>query len=302
MIDSQDFVYALTWSAKSPDLAPKSKTSDSSTLIFAAKKSGLYRSSDNGRTWSDAYAALKLKQPLPTQAVAVTVANDITYAFAAVHGKVLRSLDGGKKWEVAELDSPAPIVTALAVSPNFVNDGLVLAATVQDGIFFSTDRGVKWQGWNFGLYDSNINALAFIDSQNVIAAAQSGVFTSTNAGRSWRDLDFPIEAAPALCAAVSVDNAFYIGTENGLYRSVDVGQAWEQIQAGAVEHIQINGEKKIIIVRDGELLSSKDGGKTWRTRAGLKTDSVITCICVPLGLDPSNPLLIGLDNGEVITL
>jgi photosystem II stability/assembly factor-like uncharacterized protein len=288
MTDSQDFVYSLTFGTD--------------RLVFAAKQSGLYHSTDGGKTWSDSYASLKHTAPLPTTSVAVTVMDDITYAFAATDGRVLRSLDGGKKWQAAELDSPAPLVTALAVSPDFARDGLVLAATMQDGIYFSTDRGVKWQGWNFGLYDSNINALAFIDSQNIIAAAQSGVFISTNAGRSWRDLDFPIEAAPALCAAVSVDNALYIGTENGLYRSVDVGQVWEQIQAGAVEHILLDGNKKILIVRDGGLLHSKDGGKTWRLRTGLKTDSAVTCLCAPLGLDTANPLLIGFENGEVTTL
>jgi photosystem II stability/assembly factor-like uncharacterized protein len=305
MNDSHDYIYALALTSYplGSGVTAETKRGDLVRDIFAAKKSGLYRSSDNGRTWSDAYAALKLKQPLPTQAAAVTVANDITYAFAAIQGRVLRSLDGGNKWETAGLDSPAPIVTSLAVSPNFANDGLVLAATVQDGIFFSTDRGVKWQGWNFGLYDSNINALAFADSQTIVAAAQSGVFISTNAGRSWRDLDFPIEAAPAVCVAVSEKKTIYIGTQaHGLYRSGDVGATWEQIQDGAVEHIQISGEKKILIVSDGELLSSKDGGKTWRMRAGLKTDSAITCLCAPLGLDPSNPLLIGLANGAVITL
>jgi photosystem II stability/assembly factor-like uncharacterized protein len=293
MTDSQDFVYAL---AASPNFKKDG-------LIFAAKKSGLFRSMDGGKSWSDSYATLKLTAPLPTQAVAVTVANDITYTFAAVAGKVLRSLDAGKKWEVAELDSPAPLVTALAISPDFAHDGLVLAATLQDGIFFSSDRGVKWQGWNFGLYDSNINALAFVDSQNIIAAAQSGVFVSINAGRSWRDLDFPIKAAPALCAAVSQENVFYIGTAaRGLYRSGDAGQTWEQIQAGAVEHILLDDDKKILSVCDGRLLLSKDGGKSWRARTGLKTDSDITCLSAPHGLDSTNPLLIGLSNGEIITL
>lgn len=292
MTDSQDFVYCI---AASPNFKKDG-------LLFAAKKSGLYRSTNNGKTWSDAYASLKLTAPLPTQAVAVTVANDITYAFAAVEGNILRSLDSGKKWEAAELDSPAPIVTSLAISPDFAHDGLVLAATLQDGIFFSSDRGVKWQGWNFGLYDSNINALVFADSQNIIAAAQSGVFMSINAGRSWRDLDFPIKAAPVLCAAVSGENVFYIGTEaRGLYRSVDAGQTWERIQDGAVEHILLE-DKKILSVRDGKLEFTKDEGKTWRARAGLKTDSAITCICAPLGLDTSNPLLVGFENGEVITL
>jgi ligand-binding sensor domain-containing protein len=53
---------------------------------------------------------------------------------------------------------------------------------MQDGIFRSTDRGVRWTGWNFGLYDSNINALAVADSQVIFTGTQSGIFCSTNAG------------------------------------------------------------------------------------------------------------------------
>jgi len=53
---------------------------------------------------------------------------------------------------------------------------------IQDGIFRSTDRGVRWTGWNFGLYDSNINALAVADSQVIFTGTQSGIFRRTNAG------------------------------------------------------------------------------------------------------------------------
>ena len=53
---------------------------------------------------------------------------------------------------------------------------------VQDGIFRSADRGVRWMGWNFGLYDSNIDALAVADSQVIFTGTQSGIFCSTNAG------------------------------------------------------------------------------------------------------------------------
>jgi photosystem II stability/assembly factor-like uncharacterized protein len=297
MPDSQDSVYSI---ATSPNFKRD-------RLVFAAKESGLYRSNDGGKTWSDSYATLKLTAPPPTTFVAVSIIDDITYVFAAAEGKILRSLNGGFEWEAGELDSLQPLVTSLAVSPNFAHDGLLLAATMQDGIFYSTDRGVKWQGWNFGLYDSNINALAFpphfTGEQMIVAGTQSGVFISINAGRSWRDLDFPIEAAPVLCTAISQENVIYIGTEaHGVYRSEDVGQSWEQIQAGTVEHILIDSNNKILILRDGELLFSMDRGKSWHTRTLHELDSAIICLCAPQGLDPTNPVLVGLANGEIVIL
>ena len=114
--------------------------------------------------------------------------------FAGVEGNVLRSKNGGEDWEVAELSSPAPLITSLVVSPNFAADGVVLTGTMQDGVFRSTNRGASWAGWNFGLFEPNINALSispdFKDDQTILAGSQSGVFRSRNAGQSWR---FPPE-------------------------------------------------------------------------------------------------------------
>jgi hypothetical protein len=57
----------------------------------------------------------------------------------------------------------------------------VLAATVRDSIFRSTDRAVCWTGWNLGRNDSKINAQVVADSQVIIiTGTQSGIFRSTN--------------------------------------------------------------------------------------------------------------------------
>ena len=288
----EDFIYCLTAS-------PNFKKDG---LVCAAKRSGLYYSRDKGRTWKDAYASLKLAAPLPTSAAAISIVNEITYVFAGIEGKILRSLTSGETWEVADLESPAPQVTALAISPNFAKDGTLLAATVQDGILRSTNRGVNWTGWNFGLYDSNINALAFLDSQIVFVGTQSGIFRSSNAGRSWRDLDFPIDLAPVVCLAVSSDGTLYAGTEaEGLHVSCDEGRTWEQLTEGTVEQIHQDAPGRLLILRDGELLLSENGGHSWQAaRPGFELAADISALTAPLGLFPDKPLLVGLSNGEII--
>lgn len=289
-----DYVYCITAS-------PNYKKDG---LVFASKKSGLYGSRDKGKTWKDVYASLTLNAPLQTSTVAISILDEITYVFAGIEGKILRSLNTGETWEAADLDSPAPQVAALAVSPNFSKDGTVLAATVQDGIFRSSDRGVSWTGWNFGLFDPNINALAFADSQIIFAGTQSGLFRSVNAGRSWRDLDFPVDRAPVLCLAVNRDGTIYAGTETkGLYISCDEGKTWEQLVDGLVEQIHRDAQGKLLILKDGELLRSENGGDSWQAaRPGFEPASDISALTAPLGLDPANPLLVGLSNGDILKL
>ena len=289
-----DFAYCL---AASPNF-------NQDGLIFAAKKSGLYRSNDKGQTWTNAYTSLQLNIPLPTTYVAVSSVDAVLYVFACVAGNLLRSIDGGETWQIITLGSPAPVITALAISTNFAKDGTLIAATMQDGIFCSIDYGQKMTGWDFGLYDPNINALAlspdFADTKNVLAGTQSSIFSSRNAGRSWRDLDFPIDAAPVLCLAFS-RGVIYAGTETeGLYCSQDNGQGWEQIIPGIVEHILADLNGNIVIVLDGVLRFSQDGGITWQDQAGL--DWEITCLAAPHGLAADHPLLVGLSNGDIVTL
>ena len=286
-----DFVYCL---AASPNFKKDG-------LVLAAKKSGLYRSTDKGRTWKDAFASLNLSAPLPITFAAVALAGEITYSFACAAGQILRSLDAGQTWQVAALDTPAPLFTALVASPNFAQDGTLLAATVQDGIFRSTDRGVTWTGWNFGLYDPNINALAFVDSQVIFAGTQSGIFRSSNAGRSWRDTDFPVEWAPVSCLAVSRDGTIFAGTEaDGLYVSCDEGKTWEGLMEGTVEQIHPDASGKLLILKDRELRLSENGGHSWQAaRPGFGPGSDISAFTI---LPGTKSLLVGLSNGEIIKL
>lgn len=294
-IPNDDFVYGL---AASPNFKVDG-------LVFAAKKSGLYRSIDKGRTWENAFASLKFSAPLPISSAMVAIVAEITYVFACAEGQILRSLDAGQTWQVAALDAPAPLVMALVASPDFANDGTLLAATIQDGIFRSTDRGITWTGWNFGLYDPNVNALAFADSQLIFAGTQSGIFRSSTAGRSWRDLDFPIDCAPVVCLAVDHVGTIYAGTANeGLHASHDGGKTWEGLVEGAVEQIQLDAKGRVLILKDGELLLSEDGVSCQPARPGFEPSAGISAITILPGLDPTKTksLLVGLSNGEIIKL
>jgi photosystem II stability/assembly factor-like uncharacterized protein len=295
-LPNDDFVYGLAAS-------PKFRVDG---LVFAAKKSGLSRSTDKGKTWKDAFASLNLSAPLPISSVTVALAGEITYVFAGAEGQILCSLDAGQTWQSARLDTPAPLVTALAASPNFAKDGTLLAATMQDGIFRSTDRGITWTGWNFGLYDPNINALAFADSETIFAGTQSGVFRSSNAGSSWCELDFPIARAPVISLTVGRDGTIYAGTESeGLLVSRDEGRMWKELTEGAVEHIQLDRGGRILILKDGELLLSEDDGNSWQTaRPRFEPASDIAAFATSPGLDSvrGKNLLVGLSNGEIIKL
>jgi len=218
--------------------------------IYAGRRSGLYCSHDAAVSWRPLIGGSEA--PLPAEVTAVAAApGDTAQAtlFAGGQGGLVRSTDGGVQWRVCMLPPPPPLVTAIAVSPAYAADRVVLAGTAEDGVFRSADRGERWASWNFGLLDLRILALAlspaFAVDETVFAATETGIFRSTNGGRAWREAMIPDCDEPVLCLAISPDYAtdglVYAATETtGLYRSADGGMNWEHVTAVAAGAQPVN--------------------------------------------------------------
>jgi photosystem II stability/assembly factor-like uncharacterized protein len=305
---SQDTAYAL---AVSPDFALDG-------ICFAARASGLYRSDDAGLTWFSAYEALKLEAPLTTTAVAVppTFRSDAT-VFCGVSGAILRSADGGQTWQATLLPPPPTPVSALVTSPAYAEDGMVLAATLEDGVYATDNRGDHWVPWSFGLMDLNVMTLAvspdFASDETVFAGTESGVFRSTNGGRAWRETDFPMECGPVLSLAVSPgfanNGTVWAGTEeHGLFRSQDSGKTWQRVGEGeltdAINAIVLSpafpSQPHLLVMQSRTLMVSRDGGYSWSPwKDDLHFEEGLTCIAAPFGLEAGAALLVGLGDGGV---
>jgi photosystem II stability/assembly factor-like uncharacterized protein len=132
--DIPDVVYSL---AISPNFATDG-------ICFAARSSGLYRSDDWGNMWRFAYGSLGLDTPLTTTIVVLSPNFGVDHCvFVGIHGGVLRSTDGGNSWQIVRLLGPPPLASTLVVSPDFTHDATVLAGTMEDGVFLSTDGGSR---------------------------------------------------------------------------------------------------------------------------------------------------------------
>lgn len=308
-IQIEEVVYAL---AASPTFAQDQ-------LCFAARQSGLYRSTDGGLTWQSAYESLNLDTPLITMTVVFSPDFEADRSvFAGAPGGVLRSIDAGLNWEAVMLPSPPPAVSSLVVSPNFANDSVLLAGTLEDGVFRSADGGRHWASWNFGLLDLNTLALAispdFANDETLFIGTDSGIFRSTNGGRAWRELDLPVGFEPVLSLAISpgyaTDGTLFAGTESrGLFRSGDRGRTWarlgEDVLADAINAIILAPDfpsvPDLLVLHNDELLISRDGGQSWVGRQiESAVDQDVIAVVAPQGLVPAAPLLAGRVTGEIV--
>lgn len=291
------------------------------SICFAAQLSGLYRSTNGGRTWESAFGSLNLQAPLA--ALTVVLSPDFEHdphVYVGLNGGILCSSDGGENWENVKVPSPPPVVSALAVSPNFTEDGTLFAATMEDGVLYSSDRGRRWASWNFGLLDLNTFCLAlspnFANDETLFVGTQSGIFRSTNGGRAWREVNLPIGFESVLSLAISPnfirDHTLFAGTENrGLLLSTDGGQTWDRLGKSRLKqpvnsiHIAPNFPKQrdLLILHGSKLLTSTDEGKTWTPwRENVLSRKNVTAILAPRRFIDGDPALVGLEDGTVLAV
>ncbi len=304
----QDIVYGL---ATSPDY-PNDKR------CFVARQSGLWRSDDGGERWHRIDDTAGIPSGYPASAVIVSPCVQSSYSvFAGVPGAVICSVDYGISWMVSGLASPPPFVSALAISPNYESDGVVFAATLEDGIFRSEDQGVSWQAWNFGLFDPNIISIAvspaFSEDRTVYAGTETGIFCSTNGVRAWREIDFPAQFAPVQTLGLSPhfrqDGIIFAGTSaSGLFYSDNRGQTWQSmLKCRSVNAITwsstVLDTADLLVVSSDGLWLSRTKGKSWSSvNPQQESDAEFTAAAAPGGLGWGAELLLGLSNGEIKSL
>jgi photosystem II stability/assembly factor-like uncharacterized protein len=188
---------------------------------------GIYRSTNDGRTWQKVLAGVVGKGfDFATGAV-----------YAATESGVTLSTDGGDTWQ------SQPGGPALAYSTVAVGDGTVYVGTLGGGVHSATinpDMSLTWQGSNGPTAEIHAVQLVSVpDRPNTLFATSfpGGVFKSTDGGASWYETNFglPGFTVPdperngyyALAVNPADPDNLYLGIYGyGVYRSDDGAATW----------------------------------------------------------------------------
>jgi photosystem II stability/assembly factor-like uncharacterized protein len=238
-----------------------------SSVMVPSGGSGIYRSTDAGRTWSNAsrgLADLSIKQIMAAD-------QNTVFAVGAKHG-LFRSVDGGQTWTALadrymnEFTYPNPALTALAVSPDFAQDKTVLISGLSGGVLTSHDGGETWSVTAL----SGASRLSYMKERNVLAAMQNGnVIRSDDNGDHWlgASVGLDLQSAGVSALAARQDRAALLLTQYGergrLYNWSGADQRWDQIEIDrpititAISWIEeANQNLKLLIgTTDGQLIS-----------------------------------------------
>jgi photosystem II stability/assembly factor-like uncharacterized protein len=258
----------LTWSVVSntAQIEPEKLHFSGGMLYAGSSSSGMYRSSNNGATFTPS------SQGLPSYAAITAIARLGDALFAGVGSLypnpigVFRSMDGGATWEEANNG-----IAGLAVI-DFEVIGSTLFVTSGGALYKSTDLGANWTPVNIGTSDYPLHLQRTSDGFYISVYTANGfkIYRSTNEGATWSLAGaFPL-TGESIRELTAIGSELFAGLGNygSVYRSVDAGATWqaahENITGLDIKAIHVAGGKVFAgSLSDDGVHVSNDGGASW---------------------------------------
>ena len=187
------------------------------TILFVGTYCGVFRSTDNGDSWTPTGQRSQNFVSLAVRSSGDTVMN----LFAGTYGAgVYLSTDNGDSWQQVNSELGNRFVNSLAVCD------MNLFAGTEDGVFLSPGNGDSWIPASSGLTNMSVKFLTVFD-KNLYAGTESGLFISTDNGTTWTPFGL---AGKRVNAFAAIGSNFFAGTDtSGVFISKDNGANWEII-------------------------------------------------------------------------
>ncbi len=248
-----------------------------SATIFADQgRSGLQRSSDNGRSWEHIYDIKNKAKNISSVADLVINAHTNTILASDHQVGIVRSKDNGNSWHPALVSDPPGGVGSLFVT----SDDLILAAAVDEegeslAVRYSRDDGNTWAMASMPA-NLNFQMAAFAENgpqQSLFVFGSTGkMLRSDNAGADWQQVGYGFPPTALIGGVVTLPNGDMLAAAGELFRSADNGATWQPVDhnlnfSPLFNSLTLSANGSLIASMTGSnggVYLSPDVGSSWR--------------------------------------
>jgi photosystem II stability/assembly factor-like uncharacterized protein len=215
--------------------------------VFTGCADTLYRSSDNGVSWSTIWAGKQIS--------CIAARGSIVLIQTTTEG-IFRSTDHGNTWAAYE-NFPDTTIFSFAVS------GKHIYAGTADKIFHSSDDGLSWAAMSTGSTDIGTRLLSVKGNIMVTEAdrSASSVIISTDTGRSWTKVTIPLD--PEIRSISITGDTIFAGTYFGVSRIINTGTGWS-VTTAPVSTGELNHCVYSLTVNETDVFAGTTNGSVWR--------------------------------------
>jgi photosystem II stability/assembly factor-like uncharacterized protein len=264
-------------------------------VIIAGTTNGIWRSSDNGKSWHESNDRLSIRH---VRWIASSSDAPMTFLMGTEPAGIFVSNDGGKKWsskpEIGKLRdtngwflpySPkAGCVRGFAVAKPDNYRSRIYAAVEVGGVLISDDRGKTWNlaEGSDGNPDINRELATMIhpdvhsitvhrtSSDLVTAATGGGLYRSADGGRNWKNIYRcyirAIWVDPANAQHIIAGPADGVSRNGRIEESYDGGQTWHLASDGMMPAPWSRHMVERFVQLDNDLFAILSNGELWFNR------------------------------------
>lgn len=235
-------------------------------FILVRSSGGLFRSRDQGASWSSL--------PAPEGAFALAAAGTSLFAFPGSGGGgpggggnsgVWRSEDSGATWRKPGPGLPDSLAASFAGTRALIPYGRYLLAGSDGHLFRSSDQGATWEAARVVDAEARlVSCLAAIGSE-LFACTYDGLLRSADSGDTWAFAGGLGRDFPQIVDLAGDGKALLAQGAETAYRTVDTGATWTRLDAlpEASFNSLLRVGTRFYATREDAVYASADGGATW---------------------------------------
>jgi photosystem II stability/assembly factor-like uncharacterized protein len=244
-----------------------------STLFMATSYDGVYKSDDDGLTWTPANFGMG-----PKDVRALTVGGSSTLIAGTHYVGIYRSTDMGSSWNKSMAGFPA----GSSIESMLATNDFIFAGT-RDGVYRTGDNGVSWTklgGANDTVNYSGVRGLCELNGAiyaGMRIQFRATVYKSIDAGQTWTRSGSGLPDNLVFIDALTTSNDNIIAaTDEGIYYSSDEGDSWHLANAPnlSIPYVAAGGGYAYAILPNQGIYKSADGGVNWSLSLGSTVDYV----------------------------